>query len=225
MSNFADRKNLPHSVCQDFDAAFLEESEGSLILLDGENRVPTLRHQRVRHVRRYFGQMSLESLGALYARSDLLIGVDSGPYHYAKMFAIPTTGVWRHHIPSQCTLPNRHAINLVRRDAEEPAKWATRRSLWNQVEYDGEEVMAEDLVRSVRVMLGSCRIIGGEATAARDARFVGLLHRAARGGRAQFRDRHKTFEWTFREASRRFAEPVIVETGCIRSPEDWSADY
>jgi len=39
-------------------------------------------------------------------------------------------------------------------------------------------------------------------------------------------DRNKTMGWLFRELEARFPDgPRIVETGCIRSPEDWSAGY
>ena len=35
-------------------------------------------------------------------------------------------------------------------------------------------------------------------------------------------DRNQTMDHLLRETNRRFAAPSIVETGCIRSPEDWS---
>lgn len=38
-------------------------------------------------------------------------------------------------------------------------------------------------------------------------------------------DRDRTFDWLFREIGRRFTGPRIVETGCIRAPDDWSAGY
>lgn len=39
-------------------------------------------------------------------------------------------------------------------------------------------------------------------------------------------DRYRTMGWLFRELELRFPDgPRIVETGCIRSPEDWSAGY
>jgi hypothetical protein len=230
-SNFADRKNLPNEVCREFYRRYLDDSDGSLVLLDWDLRIPTLRHQRVRHVKRDFGHISLEHLGALYAKADLLIGVDSGPYHFAKLFRVPTAGVWRQHIPSQCTLPNSNAVNLVRREPDNPAKWASRRSFWNLVEYDGPEVTAEHLMNVARSLLGAGTAgavrwpLGVGRTAARNAYFRGLLGRSTTSGGTELRDRHRTLGWLFEEASRRFESPVIVETGCIRATEDWSAGY
>lgn len=37
--------------------------------------------------------------------------------------------------------------------------------------------------------------------------------------------RAATTEWLFREMATRWQSPRVVETGCVRSPEDWSAGY
>jgi len=37
--------------------------------------------------------------------------------------------------------------------------------------------------------------------------------------------RAATTEWLFREVQSRWPSPRVVETGCVRSPEDWSAGY
>jgi hypothetical protein len=110
------RKSLPDDVTAQFYRAFIEQCEGTLLLLDWDHRVPRLASYRVRHLDE-FGECPLECLLALLSRADLLIGIDSGPLHVARFTSIPTIGLWMPgHYPATYTLPRETQLNVVLAD-------------------------------------------------------------------------------------------------------------
>jgi ADP-heptose:LPS heptosyltransferase len=75
-----ERKSLPDAIAAEFYKSLLDRFDGSIVLLDWDNRVPRLASYRVRHLDE-LGPCSIDVMLALMARSDLVIGVDSGPLH------------------------------------------------------------------------------------------------------------------------------------------------
>jgi hypothetical protein len=107
-----EQKSLPDPMVAQFYRAYLDACDGSLILLDWDNRVPRLASYRVRHLDE-LGPCPTEVLMALLTQADLLVGVDSGPLHVARFTHIPTIGVWMPgHNPWTFTLPRREQVNL-----------------------------------------------------------------------------------------------------------------
>jgi len=82
-TNFAAAKNLPDQQYAELVARLLDETGAGIVLLDWDNRDPYWPHSRVRHLKRHFGHIDLAHLLGLMCEADLLIGVDSGPYHFA----------------------------------------------------------------------------------------------------------------------------------------------
>lgn len=67
-------------------------------------------------------------------------------------------------------------------------------------------------------------VSAAEVLAACDER-LGVPVEAGRIVREKLGQRATTTEWLFAELRRRWADPRVVETGCVRSAADWSAGY
>jgi ADP-heptose:LPS heptosyltransferase len=219
-----DRKSLPDRLVSEFYQSFLDRFDGSLILLDWDRRVPRLASYRVRHLDD-LGACGTEIMFALMARSNLLIGVDSGPLHAAQLTDLPSIGVWMPgHYPATYTLPRRQQLNIVLRDQTQ--QWNKfKRIPWNIVEHPGGSYEAESLAELCRPMLEPpCYFRSPDRGADVQMRWFIQNCRGIHGGNSlsTYADRHKSFDKLFREISNRFSSPTIVETGTIRSEDDWS---
>lgn len=215
-------KSLPSDLATELYRELLRTSPGSLVLLDWDHRVPRIAHARVRHTETDFGHVSLAQLAALMRESALLIGIDSGPYYFASFTKLPVLGIFHHHYPSCLTLPRANALNLTR-GAYRPVN-ITRRGKWNIVEYAGSLPKADEIVVAARRMLEGSRY---GLPLGRDVMVQQWVRDWCSASSATFPvgDRSDTFDVLLRESTKRFTDPALVETGCVRSPEDWSAGY
>ena len=228
-----DRKSLPDNVASAFYEAFINQCDGTLVLLDWDQRVPRLASYRVRHLTD-LGPCSLELLLALMKASNLLIGVDSGPLHLSRFTNIPTIGLWRPgHYPTTYTLPRPEQLNVVL--AEHTRQWNKfKRIPWNVYEHPGHEFNARTLADLTRRMLSEPRYLrnpksdaepSSSPTIAQDVQFQQFVQEFCLCGGtsslSQYWDRNRSFDVLFREINHRFANPTIVETGTIRSEEDF----
>ncbi|MES2790052.1 MAG: glycosyltransferase family 9 protein [Planctomycetota bacterium] len=218
-----ERKSLPDKISSELYQALLDRFDGSLILLDWDRRVPRLSSYRVRHLDD-LGACSTELLFALMSRSQLLIGVDSGPLHVAQLTKIPSVGLWMPgHYPATYTLPRRQQLNIVLR--EHTQQWNKfKRIPWNLVEVPGSAFEANSLAEYCIPMLHSPRYLR-QADIGADVQLQAFVKscRGVGGGNSlsPYIDRQKSFDLLFRETANRFSNPTIVETGTIRSEEDW----
>ena len=80
-NSYALRKGLTNEQCWQLYRSLLEETNGTLVLLDWDNRTPRLAHERIRHLGDDWMPVDTAQLLALIGRADLMIGVDSGPLH------------------------------------------------------------------------------------------------------------------------------------------------
>jgi hypothetical protein len=226
-TNWIERKNLPTEVTTELYGRLLDGMPGTIVLLDWDNRVPRLPSLRVRHIKDDWGHLSIGELAALYRESDLLIGVDSGPYHLSAMTQIPALGVFTGHYPSCVTLPRTRSAVMTRdADSYRPVNQA-RRIRWSILEYPGATPSAAAIAKHALRMLKGCRYLTHESRIGRDV----MLQQWVRDWLRQSSnltpraDRDLTIDWLLRETTKRFTDPHIVETGCCRSSEDWSAGY
>ena len=228
-----DRKSLPDNVTVEFYKTFIDHCDGTLVLLDWDQRVPRLATYRVRHLTD-LGPCSLDLLLAMMTDADLLIGVDSGPLHLARFTNIPTIGLWRSgHYPTTYTLPRPEQLNVVL--AEHTRQWNKfKRIPWNLYEHPGGEFDARILADVTQRMLSEPRYLRNREanaqsrslpTIAQDVQLQQFIQEYCRcrgsSSLAHFWDRNRSFDHLFREISRRFDSPTIVETGTIRSEEDF----
>lgn len=218
------RKSLPDATAVEFYKALLDQFDGTLVLLDWDNRVPRLASYRVRHLDE-LGVCPTEVLFALYLQSELLIGVDSGPLHAARFTNIPTVGLWMPgHYPSTYTVPRRAQANVVLSDHTQ--QWNRfKRIPWSLVEHPGTAFDPQRLAGICARMLQPARYLSTEFRGP-DLQLQHFILEWCRGvhGNAlsPYSDRNRSFDLLFREIKKRFSCPVVIETGTIRAEEDWS---
>lgn len=147
-TNWQAEKSIPDGIA--FELLFkLLETGGSVVVLDYDARVPVVTgHPRVRSIKAVggggWGHIDCDRLCALLARTDLFIGVDSGPFHVASLMTnVKCLGVFRKIPPVRCCLPSANATYLV--PAGDHEHWESRGAEWRFVEYSMADVTAVDI--------------------------------------------------------------------------------
>lgn len=222
-SNFAEEKSLSDDTTRQLYRHLLNGMEGSLVLLDWDDRVPRLPSARVRHLKDDWGHISLDRLYCLMERCHLLIGIDSGPFHFAKFSKIPALGVFHHFYPSCVCLPRTQSVHMTRSCPGYRAANIPRRKRWNIVEYTDDMPTAGEIASHALRMLKGPRYLRDPHRIGRDVQLQQWIHDWCQGATntSWLADRSHTFDFILRETSHRFPAPTIVETGCIRGAEDW----
>lgn len=225
-------KSLPADIAEQLYLRLIDETDASIVLLDWDSRVPRFAHGRMRHLSDDFGQASVTDLAALCDQAELLVGVDSGPLHFARFTDVKALGIWcPGHYPSSYALPRAQTLNLV---LHEVSKQWTRytRIPYNVVEQRaGVRFDPAVIARYVGEMLGAPRYLEPAKLAA-DIVLRQFVHDYCRGGpyrghqnfgfgKTFYADRNRSFDALLREVVARFAAPRIVETGCIRMDDDF----
>lgn len=117
-------RHYPPDLAAALQRLLLERTRGSVVVLDRDGLTPRSGVAGVTHVADY-------NPGRLYEltrRADLLVGVDSGPLHFARLTDTSTVGIWRNHHPADYALPPRantaHVVaSRHRHRSAEAAKW------------------------------------------------------------------------------------------------------
>lgn len=131
----------------------------SVVILDFDARAVQVGHERIRGIKPTWGHVSLEELAALLSRCDLLIGVDSGPLHFARITPIPVLGVFYNRgglLPHRVAIPSPRLISLV--PASLSAIWTDRRGEdvgWNFIEYAGEGPTVDEIANAAGAIIGN----------------------------------------------------------------------
>lgn len=205
-----DAKTLPADDVLCLYHRLLDRMPGTLILLDWDNRVPKMANYRVRHLSDDFQTLILGELYYLMQQSDLLIGVDSGPLHFSRFSKIPAIGLWTRHYPSQYAIPCEKTLHLVHSDHAGIDR--SRRMEFNTVLCPsglGFEFIADHAIKMLSMP-------------AREIQLQNLIQRTRShsGSLSGYIDRNKTFQLVV-DHLRSKETPVMVETGCVRSPDDF----
>ncbi|BCZ84370.1 hypothetical protein PTKU64_80450 [Paraburkholderia terrae] len=219
-----ERKNLDAVQCRRLYFRLLEETDGTIVLLDWDNRVPRLAHWRVRHLADDWKNIDTSTLFALMAQSDLLIGVDSGPLHAARLVDMPAIGVWtRGGSPLTWSLPRPRQLNVV--IARDRPVWAARaRIAYHIVEINDGESGIDQLATLAGSMLAGPHFLKAPHAGA-DAQLQWFVRQRLRGGASPlggYVDRHRSFDLLLSQLAERFVQPQVVETGCIRAEDDFA---
>lgn len=150
-TNWHERKSLPTDVAFDVILKLLEQTGGSVIVLDFDHRAPMVGHERCKGIKPTWGHVGIDRLCALYERCDLMIGVDSGPLHVASFTNIKTLGVFRSLHPNRVCLPNPNAVYLV--SDQHADQWNSRRHKWTCEMYSGTEPTADQITEVASAIL------------------------------------------------------------------------
>jgi predicted O-methyltransferase YrrM len=220
-STLTHQKNLSHEVQAHFLHALLEQTDGSVILLDWDQRVFKLPHWRIRHLGDDWKPLGLVELHALIRRSDLVIGCDSGVLHFTRFSDTPALGVWTGHHPSEFALPRANTMHVAPQACNELTRY--RRVAFNIVEYPDNLPHGQFIAEQATRLLGERKYVDAPVP---DTLLRHLVEKCRQcdSTMATLTDRHKTFD-VLLSMMRRKKRPLVVETGCIRSEEDWSAGY
>lgn len=155
-TNWHERKSLPTEVAFDVILKLLDQTGGSVVVLDYDRRAPMVGDARCKGIKPSWGHIGIDRLCALYERCDLMIGVDSGPLHIASLTNIKTLGVFRSLHPNRVCLPNPNAVYLV--SDQHTEHWATRQGKWNCAPYDEPEPTADDVVKAALQILNGQQV-------------------------------------------------------------------
>ena len=216
----SESKNLSDEQTLILYRELLDQTDGTLVLLDWDNRVPRLNSFRVQHLTDDWSHLDLASLWCLLESSGLFIGIDSGPLHFARFTRVPAIGIWTHHHPCRFYLPRRQTLHVVSQQWHETTK--LRRAAYNIVECPSDKQLSGSFIaEQARTMLGPpCYLQRDDS--ARDAllqHFVAKT-KSRNGYLSDVIDRHRSFGLALQHVSR-VPSPTVVETGCIRAEEDW----
>lgn len=194
----------------------LDRTPGTLLLLDWDARVPRCTNHRVRHMVEHFPRLSLPETYRLMTRADLFIGVDSGPLHLVNLTRLPAIGLWGDHTPERFAIPRDLTLHLTANsDAEHRIEFNTLSPRDPGLPASFVAQHAERALRAPRWLPDRLRM--------RDVQLQGFLDktRSHSGHLSNYIDRNRSFaaamDW-LKDVDR----PTIVETGTIRSPEDWA---
>jgi methyltransferase family protein/glycosyl transferase family 9 (putative heptosyltransferase) len=217
------RKNIPTLLCREIYRRLLDAIDGTVVLLDWDNRAPRLAHWRLRHVQDEWKKPDTAELIALIAEADLLIGVDSGPLHAARYTETPAIGLWINDgSPASWSLPRAQQVNLV--SGRRLGRWRrTTRIPFHLIECEELKELPKTLATTTERLLATPRYLSTKRRAA-DVQLQQFVLDWQRGGESPvggYRDRHRGFDVLLLFLRARFEHPRVVETGCIRCPEDF----
>jgi hypothetical protein len=222
-NSFQKSKSIPATMTSELYSHLLDGCEGTLILLDWDNRVQKHDSPRVRHLTDHWQKLTISQLAALLTRADLLIGIDSGPFHLAGALDVTSLGVFLDpgHHPARYCLPRTCQACLITSDSHPLVSRALRKEFNLLAE---RKLDAVAIGRHALRMLQKTRYLCGQHKG-EDLMLQHWVMDLCRGGMGKLgvrMNRDIGFDILLREAAARFCRPMIVETGCIRVPEDWS---
>ena len=142
-TNWQGRKSLPIETDFNLILELLERTSGSVVVLDYDRRAPMVGDARCKGIKPSWGHISVDRLCALYELTDVMIGVDSGPFHVTSLMDVKALGVFREIHPVRCCLPNPNATYFV--SSRFHNHWQSRSRVWNFAEYAGSEPTADQI--------------------------------------------------------------------------------
>lgn len=218
-NSFAAAKNLSVETIVSATLSILDRCCGTVILLDWDNRAPVVRHPRCRHVQHDFRLLSVPELWCLLDESDLVISIDSGPFHLARMTSTPTIGVWTLHHPATYALPRLNTLNLVPSAYHD---WShSTRGPYNIIDIDEPSRYPTMIVDIVERFFSGAWLFHEADVAARDVQLQYVLQHQLDDNR--FRPTSGTatpagsISRCLAESARRFPQPTIlaISSDCL----------
>lgn len=150
-NTWQERKSIPIETSFNVVLKLLDSMSGSVVILDNDRRSPMVGDERCKGIRPSFKNITLDQLCALYEKCDLMIGIDSGPFHVANLTPVKCLGIFRDLQPTHVCLPNPNAVYLASSKYEK--HWKVRRDRWNIATYEGEEPTADEIVNTAMEVL------------------------------------------------------------------------
>jgi len=219
-TNWKQRKSIPNNVTNDFYKLALREGY-SLVLLDWDRRIAPINHGAVRTLDRDFGRIDLYKTAGLFSVADLMIGVDSGPYHFADFFPMPQLYLGHDLRADAVCLPRKQSAMLAMGNGQDTDVTISRRKRWSLIEYTGNMPSGEVIFKHAKRLLHPRYPVA----AGRDCLLQHLIFDKAniqKTGLSDVANRGIVFDFLCSKIT-----PVpgarIVSSGCVRSREDYGA--
>lgn len=219
------KKDLSPGWLSAFYAGVMDKTDATILVLDWDDRTYTPSHARIRHLAREWGYLpGLAGLYSLITRANLFVGVDSGPLHFLRFTNTLGLGLWRGHNPTSYALPRPLTVHVA------PPAYAhdnaVRRAAFNTITdfgVGGAELCPGFVADQVAGMVGINASVFLPARARPAEVMLKYFLRRCRGesGPGHLVDRQRSFTELLRKLTE-IPAPVVVETGSIRSPEDWA---
>lgn len=202
----------------------IDETNGTIILLDWDNRVSWTLNNRIKHLMVDIGPIDLPGLAALMYSSQLFIGIDSGPFYFSALTSIPSIGIYFDRLhPCEYMIPCPRALTFSmgsKSHRYDPSK----RFEFQIIGTNNKNI--DHIISWVPKMLGSNRYLPNDYAIASDVQLQQIVKEKCRGyqpdGLSTIYDRNVSFDILLKECKTRFLNPKFIETGCIRKSEDWS---
>lgn len=216
------QKSFDSKQQQEFTFHLLDQFKGTLLLLDWDSRVTWTPHQRLKHLMPEFGGIGLSRLAALMYRSDLMIGVDSGPYYFSALTDVPSVGVFFSNIhPAEYIIPTKRSMTITMGSRSQTLD-RSKRFEFQICDTDGS---MKDVAEWCTKMLQPRRYLPDKQNCSKAAdvqlqRVVQRCRGISRTGISAIYDRQHSFDILLQECKKRELKN-FVETGCIRADEDW----
>jgi hypothetical protein len=211
-------KNINHTLQSEIITGLLSETDATIINLDWDNRVWKAKNARVKHLKD-FRHINIIELYYLMKKSNLLIGIDSGVLHFSRFARIPTVGLWVQHAPSHFVLPRKELVNVIGSWSNDLTK--VRRVEFNILADNNKQITSDFILKQVSGMLQENKYLSHKGG---DMLLQQLLSKCKCTFNDYAIDRNRSFD-LFLKHLKKMDKPVVVETGCIRSEEDFSAGY
>lgn len=212
-----EQKNLSLDTQAETCRELLDQTDATIVLLDWDNRTQKISNRRVRHMADDFRKLNVLELAYLIGRSALFIGVDSGPLHLTRFTDTPVLGVWTGHHPARYALPRTQTAHLVPGIPLNKNANRYNRHTFNLIESTGAYVTGQDIAKH------ATRALAGRIGA--DLAIAALVDKVrTTTARDDFKDRNKTFGLALAHLAGKLS-PQVIETGCIRSEDDWTAGF
>ncbi len=130
----------------------------SVVILDFDSRAVQVGHESIRGIKPAWGHISLDRLACLLSHCALLIGVDSGPLNFARMFCrVPMLGVFFNRgglLPHRVVIPSPRLTCMVPSTLN--SLWRNRVAQdvgWKMADYHGATPTASEIVLAAKAII------------------------------------------------------------------------
>lgn len=210
-----EEKSLTKEETTELQKLLINTTDAAIIILDWHREVELIRSWRIRR----YSDPKLSRLWCLMQRANLVMGIDSGPLHFARFTDTNALGIWPgyHYHPWNYLLPRTNTLNATPHRAHKLNKY--HRIAWNIYEcFGGGRIRMPDLADLAPQMLGESKYL---PYLVQDIQLRQFLHktRSCDASLSEYVDRDRGFQCMFKRLNK--PRPHIVEVGTIRAEEDW----
>ncbi|MBF0196781.1 MAG: hypothetical protein HQL32_03690 [Planctomycetes bacterium] len=210
--NYSSANNLKDPFLRQLARKLVDSSGGSVVLyrLSGSDTFLVGDHYKDTHYDFGWNKNNLNQLASLIDLSDLFIGINGGPFNFARLLRKKSVGLWTKGHPAKFMLPSELSFNIC---IDHPPNPSPRSMVYDLELQIMRHTNAKDIANRCISLV-------------EDKGYLGYLIDLCDGGiklpHRVIVDRHRSFQYIFDHLNKHKKHPIIFETGCIRAPYDFS---